>query len=980
MRYRNILPFILLLASSLLNAQKPAFTAYLNDPWVAEQMERMTLREKIAQLIMIEVYPEQSDLHRQNTVNTLKKYQPGGILVMKGNPTRTTNWIKEFSEVSGIPLLVAMDAENGPGFRIDSVLNFPNAQALGAVQNDSLIYFMGRSVGRQLKSMGVNMNFAPVADINTNPANPVINFRSFGENRENVVRKTIAFAMGMQDEGIAAVAKHYPGHGDTRTDSHLTLPLLQHSSERMHTMEIFPFRQLAQAGIAGIMTGHLSIPALDPSGKPASLSEKITGQLLRRDIGYEGLIITDAMNMKGVTLPSGQAEVAALKAGNDMVEFVTDLPNAISAIEKAVATGTLTAAQIDQKCRKVLAMKKWLNLSPKAEFELSGITARLNDPATELMVRKLTEASLTVMVNDGILPLMRLDTLRIATVTIGENITGAFREMTGRYTAADHFYISPDFTPKETDELLQKLKYYNLVIAGIHGIRSYPGRSYGVTNSQTSAMKSLALNTRLITVFFGNAYAIRYFTDIDKSAALIMAYQDNRFTQELSAQLIFGATGADGKLPVSPDNRFAAGTGHELKKNGRLKYTIPEEVGISSEILSRNIGLIADEGLIAKAFPGCQVLIAKEGKVIFHKCYGFLTYDNIEPVSPGTLYDLASVTKVSGPLPALMRLYDEGKFDLNQNISYYWNDFKGSNKEKLRIRDILTHQAQLRPIIPLWESKFIRDAEHRAEAFRLHPHSETDIRISSNLYMDEKYTADFFKEIRESTLLPRKQYTYSCVGFHMWPPIISKITGIPYEDYLQDTFYRRLGATTLTYNPYKHFPQEWIAPTETDDYFRMETLRGFVHDEGAAILGGISGNAGLFGTANDLAKLFQMYLWKGYYGGEQYISGTTLDEFTRVQFPSQNRRGLGFDKPEINNHLKKKEDAYPAPSVSQASYGHSGFTGTFVWADPETELLYIFLSNRVYPTRKNNRISSLKIRGEMLEAIYESMKESTGKN
>lgn len=970
-RYLLFLTIFLLQTSSF--AQKPEFTKYLDDPWVNQQLEKMTLRQKIGQLIMIEVYPDQSELHRGNIIQNIQRYQPGGILIMKGNPTKTVRWINYFRQATQVPLLMAIDGETGPAFRIDSLLSFPNAQALGAIQETEAVYQIGKSIGKQMRAMGLNMNFAPVADINTNPANPIINFRAFGDDRVNVAKKADAFAKGLQDAGVVPVAKHFPGHGDSRTDSHHTLPVLQHSASRLDSVELYPFRYLAQNGIAGIMTGHLNIPVLDPSQKPSSLSEPIITGILRKKMGFEGLIVTDAMNMKGVTMPSGQAEVQALKAGNDMVEFVTNLPGAVSAIEKAVADGVITKEMVDQKARKILAIKRWIQSFNPDTVLHSSLLAQLNHASIELSVRNATERSLTVLTNKNLIPLERLDTLTVATVSFDEGGMKAFQQMTDRYTNAVHFQLPSDATQQQIDDLVRRLKPYNLVIAGIGGLRSYPGRNYGVTSSNVNALKAIRDKTRLITLVFGNAYALRYLTGIESSDALVLGYQDNRFSQELSVQLIFGAIDANGRLPVTVDNRFKTGMGIVVKKNGRLKYTIPEEVGISTDTLSKWIDQIANEGLREQAYPGGQVLIAKEGKVIYHKCYGYLTYDNTEPVVPENVYDWASVTKVSGPLPALMRLYDEGKFDLNKKLGDYRTDFKGSDKANIPIRDVLTHQARLRPIIPLWQSQFARNAKLREEVFTNRPVADDDMRVSSDLYIGHQYRDEFFKEIRESTLLPRKSYTYTCIGFHLWPDVIAKLTSTPYEDYIKNTFYRRLGAQTITYNAYLHFPQSQIVPTESDDYFRMETLRGFVHDEGAAILGGVSGNAGLFGTVNDIAKLFQMYLSGGYYGGEQYIRKSTMEEFTRVQFAPSNRRGLGFDKPEINNHLKPQEDPYPSSRVSSRSFGHSGYTGTFVWADPETEVLYIFFTNRVYPTRNNNKISQLRIRGAMLDAIYDSI-------
>lgn len=953
-------------------AQPPAFIQYMNDPWVEQQLTGMTLRQKIGQLIMVEVYTEQAERHREEMERLIEEFQPGGILMMRGTPSKTARWTASFQKASRLPLLVAMDAENGPAFRVDSVLAFPPAQALGAIQNDSLLIKMGEAVGRQLRAMGINMNFAPVADVNTNPANPIINFRSFGEKKEMVAVKALAYAKGMEQAGVAAVAKHFPGHGDTQTDSHLTLPVIQHDISRIDEIELYPFKVLAEGGISGIMSAHVAVPALDSDKRPASLSPKILNDLLRKEMNYQGLIITDAMNMKGVTLPSGEAEVAALKAGNDMVEFVVNIRQSFSAIERAVGNGTLPLEDIDTKVRRILATKRWLELHKTSYSPEVNLVQTVNSPENELIVRKLTESSLTVLNNRELLPLMRLDTLRIATLSFGNGTPLPFQMMTSRYTAADHFYLSPNASPKEQEAMLQKLRSYHLVITGITGLRSYPGRNYGVTPGHSSIIKSLTVRQQTVTLFFGNAYALRYLEGAEKSAALVMAYHDTSIAQELAVQLLFGAIDADGRLPVSIDRRFTAGMGVDVKKNGRLKYTIAEEIGISSGSLHRKIDSLARDALTRKAFPGAQVLVAIDGKVILEKGFGYLTYDQSDPVELHHIYDWASITKVAGPLPALMKLYEQEKIDLDGKWSDYWKPFEKSNKQNIRLRDILTHQAQLRPIIPLWESKFARDNQLRDATFSEHPTGGDNIRVAGNLYADRSLIGEFYDEVRNSTLLPRKDYVYSCLGFHMWPPIIEQITLEPYEQYLKSNFYHRLGAYNITYNAYMHFPQNEIAPSEADDYFRKETLRGFVHDEGAAILGGVSGNAGLFGNAGDLAKLFQMYLWQGYYGGERYLEPSTVDEFTRVQFKNRNnRRALGFDKPLLDNASKKRDDAYPTHGAGPNSFGHTGYTGTFVWADPDSQLLFILLTNRVHPTRRNNRLSDLKVRGKMLQTVYD---------
>lgn len=959
---------------SLATATEPPFLRFKTDKWVIAQLEAMTLEEKIAQLMTIAVYPNQGVESKNKVIQQLKLYKPGGILVMQGNPAETATWINDFQQISKIPLLIAIDGEWGLSMRTDSVMKFPYAQAIGAVQDSAIIYQMGLDYATQLKMMGIHMNFAPVADINTNPNNPVINFRSFGENKIDVAKKAWWVAKGMQDAGVIPVAKHFPGHGDTDTDSHKILPFLTHSKARMDSLETYPFRYLSERGISGIMTAHLNVASIDNSLTPASLSKIIVTGYLKNEIGYKGFVVTDAINMKGVRTEKGNAEVEALIAGSDMVEFVPDLQKAIQSVKTAVNEGRLSMAEINEKCITVLALKRWVNLNEYKPSYTRNLTARLNSPNLEVTNRKLIKGSFTVLRNKGILPLQGLDTLKIASIIIGSSEISPFQIMLEKYTEIDHFTLSKNATEKDWLNIQNELKNYNLVISGIQGINIYPAGKYGTTEIQRKAVAEIIQKYNSIFVFFGNAYALKHFETIHLSKGLIVAYQNTALIQELAAQLVFGAFDATGKLPVSIDSRFKINNGIEIKKNNCLAYTIPEELGIKSDLLARKIDSVAYWGLKNKAYPGCQVLIAKNGNVIFHKTYGYHTYDNKLSVKENDIYDWASLTKVTGPLPAIMKLVDEKKLDVEQPLSKYWPGFKNSNKENIKISEFLTHQSGIPAWIPFWQMAATKKGVLDPNIFKHHPSDGYRVRVSENLYLKDEFRKLIYDTIRNSKL-GEKKYVYSDLSFHIYPEVISKLTGENYEDYVKQTFYRPLGANTVTYNPYLHFTLNRIIPTETDELFRKEKIHGFVHDEGAAMLGGISGNAGLFGSANDLAKIFQMYLQKGYYGGKRYISEETVNHFIKPRFPENgNRRALGFDKPFLSNNNKSNGDAYPAKGVSNNSFGHSGFTGTFVWTDPDNGLLYVFMSNRVYPTRENMKLSELNIRSGILQEIYSCLK------
>ncbi len=962
---------------SLATGIEPSFVKFKTDSWVTSQMKKMSLEEKIAQLFTISVYPKQGIENKNKVLEQIRIYKPGSILIMQGTPTISANWINEFQQASKIPLLVATDAEWGLSMRIDSVMKLSYAQAVGAVQDSTLIYQLGCDIATQLKLMGIHMNFAPVADVNTNGANPVINFRSIGEDKTDVARKAWWMAKGMQDNGIIPVAKHFPGHGDTDTDSHKALPFLNHSKARMDSVETYTFRYLSDRGIFGIMTAHLNVPSIDSTETPSSLSKKIVTGYLKNEIGFKGFIITDAIDMKGVRTEKGNTEAEALIAGNDIIECVADLQKAILSVKNAVETGKISMAEINEKCTTVLALKRWAKLNEYHPAETKNLTEKLNSPYIEVTNRKLIRSSLTVLRNRETLPVQGLDTFKIASLIIGSSEISPFQKMLGKYTEIDHFTLSKNATEQDWANIRQKLKNYNLVICGIQGINIYPANKYGTTEIQRKAVTDIVKAQSVVFAFFGNAYALKYFENINLAKGLIVAYQNTPLIQELTAQLIFGAFDANGKLPVTVDERFKLNNGFEIQKNNCFAYTIPEELGIKSELLYQKIDSLANLGLNKRAYPGCQVLIAKDGNVILHKTYGYQTYDNKLKVKETDVYDWASITKVSGPLPAIMKLVDEQKLDVEKPLSYYWPDFKNSNKENIKISEFLAHQSGIPASIPFWLMATDKKGVLDPNVFKHTPSDGYQVRVSENLYMKDDFRKLILDSIRNSKL-GEKKYVYSCLSFHIYPLVIAKLTGENYEEYLKKTFYRPLGATTITYNPYLHYTLNRIVPTETDDYFRKQTLRGFVHDEGAAMLGGVSGNAGLFGSANDLAKLFQMYLQKGYYGGKRYISEETLNHFIKPRFPeNDNRRALGFDKPSLNNK-GTSNNGYPARDVSSNSFGHSGFTGTFVWADPDNGVLYVFLSNRVYPTRENNKLSDLNIRSSMLQEIYNCLK--TGLN
>lgn len=967
--------FAILLSQSLVAKENPGFLNYSNDQWVDSLMKKLTLDQKIGQLFMIQSYSTSKFQKTEELIKQIEQFQVGGVIFMQGGPLSQAKICNRFQQSSKVPLLVAIDGETGLGFRLDSTINYPVQMALGAITDDTLIYQMGYEIGQQCRRLGIHMNMAPVCDINNNPSNPVINFRSFGEDKIQVARKAGLYAKGLQAAGVLATAKHFPGHGDTETDSHLRLPVINQNKTELDSIELFPFSYLIDKGIGAVMTGHLQVPALEPNTKiPATLSSRVIKTKLKKDLGFEGLVITDAMNMTGAgKTSSSELVVKALKAGNDMVEIVPNLGKAIAAVKAAVGSGAITVDEIDAKCRKILAVKKWLGLDQQVRVETQRIAEDLNRNGYKETKRLLFEKSLTLLENkNSIVPLQCLDTLKIASLAIGAEEITPFQKMLGNYTQIDHFNISKSPSETEMNKLVAQLKPYNLIIFSIHGLGLYPIRRFGITDQQIKLTKILS-GKNAISVFFGNPYALVNFPYLKNAQGLLLAFQDDKEAEELAAQLIFGAIDGTGKLPISVKDLYPIQTGITSRNIQRLKYTLPEEVNISSTYLEHLIDSITGLGIRSKAFPGCQVLIAKVGKVIYNRSYGYTTYENKVPVQNDMLYDLASVTKVSAPLPAVMKLYDEKKIDLDAPYSDYLAEFKNTNKANLIVRDVLTHQARLQPFIPFYIEPGTKSTV-RKNVFKTQPSAQFQVRVSKNLYARNDFSKIVIDDIAKSPLLSKKEYVYSDLGMGLFRFVTERLTNQSFQEYLNREFYKPLGAVTTGFKPYERFPIAQITPTENDNYFRKELLQGYVHDEMAAVLGGVSGNAGLFSNANDLAKVMQMYLQKGYYGGKQYIKTETVEEFTKVQFPgSDNRRALGFDKP--NPGIAGKQNKFPAADASPESYGHTGFTGTFVWMDPQNQLLVIFLSNRVYPMRSHSAISDLSIRPSIQQAAYDAIKK-----
>jgi beta-glucosidase-like glycosyl hydrolase/CubicO group peptidase (beta-lactamase class C family) len=943
-----------------------------NTHWADSVFKTLSVDERIAQLFMVAAYSNKDKNHTKEIKKLVDDYKIGGLIFFQGGPVRQALLANYYQSSAKVPLLMAMDAEWGLAMRLDSTTKFPRQMTLGAIQNDSLIYSMGKEIARQCKRLGMQINFAPDVDINNNPLNPVIGTRSFGENKYNVTKKALMYMHGMQDNKVLANAKHFPGHGDTDSDSHKTLPTIKASRQRLDTLELYPFKQLINQGLGSIMVAHLSIPALDTTpNQPSTLTKKIIDDLLKDTLGFKGLVFTDALNMKGISkfYKPGEICAKALIAGNDVLLFPEDVPTGIAEIKAAVDRGEISQNEIDKRCMKILIAKQWAGLDRYSKIKLDNLYADLNTPQTELLNRKLTEASLTVLQNNNnLIPLQDLDTLKIASLSLGYKELNLFQQSLSNYAPINHFSIDKDAKPLAFDTVLIKLKEYNLVIVQINNTNYNPNQNFGLTPQVINMLKRVLKQNKVIVNVAANPYSLAKLEGIPAADAIVMSYEDNAYSADYAAQLIFGGIGSSGKLPVTASDYFKEGMGVTTYPT-RFKYTMPEELGIDSKKLLK-IDSIALRGIKDMVYPGCQILVAKNQKVIYQKSFGYHTYENKIKVKNDDLYDLASITKIAASTASLMKLMDEMKIMLDERLCFYLPELEGSNKQNIVLREMLTHQAGLKDWIPFWIQTLNKDKTFKKSIYSTTPNEEYSLRVAKGLYINHNYVDTIYKEIKDSPVKESGKYVYSDLGYYLLKKIIEKETQMPLNTYVENTFYKPLGLTTMCYHPLAKFESNRIVPTEFDAKFRKQLLLGDVHDQGAAMLGGVAGHAGLFSDANDLAVMMQLFLNKGTYGGKRYLDSNTVSNCTACQYCKDNRRAIGFDKPEMN----PGKDSPVCDCVSYLSFGHSGFTGTLAWADPNNELIYIFLSNRVYPDAENNKLSKSNIRTKIQEVIYNAVK------
>jgi beta-N-acetylhexosaminidase len=924
--------------------------------WAELELKQLSLEEKIGQFFMLAAYSNQGESHLLEIENYIKNQKIGGVIFFQGERDNLKIAINRFQKASKVPLLIGMDAEWGVQMRLFGKERFPYAYTIGAANNLPLSERIGSIMAQECRELGIHMNFSPVADVNANPDNPVIGFRSFGENPKHVAEHVRAMVKGMESMGVLTSIKHFPGHGDTDKDSHLELPQISKSFKTLDAVDFYPFREGIAAGASTVMVGHLNVPALDSSGTPSSLSKVTIQKYLKEYLGFKGLVISDALNMKAITNKYGKTEavVKAFEAGCDILLFPESVDDAIKAIAKKVRSGAIKLEDIDERCLKILKKKQALTQDNKTFKKYSS-------GEIDWAKKEVYEGALTVLKNkDSIFPIKDLSK-KIAVVSIGSH-TSHFVQGLKRFGRVDHFHA---YTGEEAVQRYSKLKGYDLIITSIHANSVRPRNDFGMPSGWRMWMQSIPESKKQMAIFFCNPLVLKEDSVLKNVDGVVIAYENYFLAQERMSQFVMGAMPAQGKLSMTISSRFFRNFGIHVPWAGRLKYSQIEELGIDSTYIKR-IDSVVENAIEKEAFPGCQIVAAVDGKMFLRKAYGRKKYEDTTSVYLDDVYDIASVTKIAASTLGIMRLESQGTFSIHKRLKDYLPALtKDNDFGSIQLRDMLTHQAGLPAWIPFY-TKTLENGKLKEELYSKVKKKGYETQVAKDLWILDSYVDTIYQRILSSKL-GSKKYEYSDLGYYFLKKIIEQKKGVGMEEFLLNEVYNPMGLSKMRYRPLNYFPIEKIIPTEEDLVFRKQLVHGYVHDPGAAMLGGVGGHAGLFSNATDLACIMQLFLNGGNYGGNQLIQQKVVDDYTRCQFCPSNRRALGFDKP------KTEGGGTCCSLASQASFGHSGFTGTLAWADPDKQINFVFLSNRVYKNADNWKIVKMNVRTDIQRLIYEAI-------
>jgi len=951
---------LFLLLAFVANAQSD------EDRWVDSVYNSLSAEQRVGQLINLRANLPNKPYFAE-VQELIKKYNIGGVTFFRTDAVSLLNQANQWQSMAQTPLMVAIDGEWGLGMRLNDGISYPYQMTLGAIQNQELIAEMGAQIAEQCRRLGISVNFAPDVDVNNEPTNPVIGMRSFGENPEAVAQRGTQYALALQNNGVIPTMKHFPGHGDTKTDSHETLPRVDKKLKNIKKTELYPFDYLIDKGVSGVMVGHLYMPALEPvKNLSSSISKNVVTNLLKNEMGFKGIIFSDAMDMKGAykEIHPDSLGLRALMAGVDVILMPINVENTIQIIVNQFDRKEV-ADRVEESCKKILRYKYRLGMANYQPQPVSSIENDLHKAKYYNLKQRLYNEAVTLLKNkNNVLPLDK--THQIAVVTFGKKDNVAEKLAAEGYDV-ESFVVDKNIGKDDKLRIINELNRFKLVVVNIQNTSIYAANNFGITNEMVDFVNVLSKNGNMVFNLFACPYALKKFTFKKSPLAVIVGYEDVQYAVNAVVDVMTGKINPRGKLPVTATKNFKVGGG--IGFEGMLT---PETLPISliNNEFTQKIDSIALNGIEIGAFPGCQIFAMKDGKIIYDKCFGHFTYDGGHEVQSDDVYDLASLTKVFATTFAVMKLYDDGKISLESKLGDYFPYLKNTDKGDVKLIEILTHQAGLTAWVPIYKNT-IKDGKPDSDIYRKNIDEEHTVRVAKDMYISDDFKFDIYGTVKESEMCEKK-YKYSDLGFYFIPKIVEMITNVPFEKYLEDNFYKPLNLNHIYYKPLKHIDLDRIAPTENDTSFRMQLLQGDVHDQAAALMGGVSGHAGLFANARDLAVMMQLLLNEGYANNRQFISSYTIKKFTSAPFVENlNRRGIGFDKPEIDPSVPYYT---PAKQSSMKSFGHTGFTGTFAWADPENQLIVIFLSNRVHPDASNNKLSQLDIRTKIHEMFYNTTK------
>ena len=936
--------------------------------WVDSVFSTLDLPAKIGQLLMVSANSYDEDAADQLS-SLIKKFKIGGVVFTKGGPVaqaKITTFIQHQAEV---PLWIGMTAEEGLGAVLDSATQFPPPIMLGALQHDSLLYLLGAEVGRQLNELGAHINFAPTSNVSASLQHDELLYSTYGDNSDRVAAKVVAYQQGIHSMNILSVATHYPDN-DMRVEGFQKgVPVLKVQKD---PNRLFVLQKLLENGCKGVVTAYEQ-ELIFPNNKGRFTQKKrivsnalpnlYSGEYLKQQTNFKGLVfsfIPDIHELNKKFKP-GDSEFFAFQAGNDVLLFPENIGAAVRKMRRGIKKNSTLQKQLDESVRKILESKYDVGLHTRQVISTENLSARITLPATHALQTTLFEKSLTVVHDEAqVLPISQVDNISFASISIGEKKDNLLTSTLSKYAAFTHYQLQQS---EDTTQLVQSLSAYDVVVAALYPEATLLEKEY------TKLLHQVSQHSKVIVVQLGSPSKLSL---IDKLPTIIQGYTDHPQVQKSIPQLIFGAIPSAGKLPISVTETIKQGQGVDTHILERLGYSIPEMVGMSSKTIDL-ITSIAQEAIQQQATPGCQIIVARKGKIVYEQSFGSQTYENKSAITDETIYDLASVTKVAATLQATMFLYERGLIDIYKKASYYLPELRNTDKKDIILKDILTHQAGLTPFVPFWINT-VKDSLFLPEYYSLVKNEQYPWQVAPNLYAikslkDSLWSWSIKSKMRGKAPRTPYNYTYSDVGLYILHHLNEALLNQPQEDFLLQNLYEPLGASTMGYLPLERFNPERIVPTENDKLFRRSLLLGTVHDEGAAMLGGVAGHAGLFSNAHDLAKLGQMLLQQGYYGGHRYFKPETVHYFTTKQFDTS-RRGLGWDKP-----VQSEWNSPTSIMASPETYGHTGFTGTCIWIDPKFELVYVFLSNRVYPDRSNTKLSTLNIRSRIQDTIYQSIFE-----